>query len=381
MATPKDLEELLSLPESFPFLSVYLDLGPQSRANRSYEVVLKKRFSELAALVERGSEDEDMYWKAVNTVWDYIHNRLPAGAMGAALFVAPRLDFERDFPVAERFETQAVLDDHAYVRPLAHMVEEHEHHLVVQVSADRATIYMVHLRAPQPVSKLAEMESDVPPKTSQGGWSQKRFQWHRRDHILRHLKKVAEAIISLDREYRAAGIILLGQELTLSELRKHLPRRLQKKIVAEAPEAPRDSAKEILERVKPLLEIEERIEEATTLQRIQRELAHGGLAVAGSEAVTACLVQSRVDILVMSDQYQAPGYRCKNCGALITPEAASERCIYCGGELEEVELSEAMVEAAELTGAEVEIVPHNEQIERLASRPSRSSRPTSTALA
>ncbi len=365
MATPKDLEELLSLPESFPFLSVYLDLGPQSRANRSYEVVLKKRFSELAALVERGSEDEQMYWKAVKTVWDYINNRLPAGAHGAALFVAPRLNFERDFPVAERFETQAVLDDHPYVRPLAHMVEEHEHHLVVQTSADRATIYMVHLRAPEPVSKLAEMQSDVPPKTSQGGWSQKRFQWHRRDHILRHLKKVADAIISLDREYNAAGIILLGQEPTLSELRKHLPRRILDKIVAEAPEARGESAEEILERVRPLLEIEERVEEATVLERIIRELSHGGLAAAGPEAVTACLVQSRVDILCMSDQFRAPGFRCTNCGALMTPEATPGRCIYCGGELEEVELSEAMVEAAELTGAEVEITPHNEEIERL----------------
>ena len=362
MATQKDLEELLSLPESFPFLSVYLDLGPQSRANRSYEIILKKRFSELSKLLEKGSEDEQLYRQAVQKVWDYVHNRLPAGAHGAALFIAPRLDFERDFAVAERFETQVVLDDHPYVRPLAHFLEEHEHHLVVQVNADRATIYMVHLRAPQPVSKLAEMHSDVPPKALRGGWSQKRFQWHR---ILRHLKKVADALVSLDREYKAAGIILLGQEPTLAELRKHLPRRILKKIVAKAPEARGHSEQEILERVQPLLEIEERIEEASVLERILRELSHGGLAAAGAEAVTACLVQSRVDILAMSDQFQAPGYRCTNCGALMTPESTEGHCIYCGGELEEVELSEAMVEAAELTGAEVEIIPHNPAIERL----------------
>ncbi|MBC7289648.1 MAG: hypothetical protein H5T86_16750, partial [Armatimonadetes bacterium] len=329
MATKKDLEELLSLPESFPFLTVYLDLGPQSRANRSYEVVLRKRFSELAALVERGSEDEQMYWTAVRAVWDYINNRLPGGVHGAALFVAPRLNIQRDYPVAYRFETEAVLDTRPYVRPLAHVVEEHEHHLVVYTSADQAAIYMVHLRAAQPVAKLAEVHSEVPAKTAQGGWSQKRFQWHRRDHIQRHLKSVAEAIVSLDQEYDCAGIILLGQEPNISELRKHLPQRVLVKIVAQAPEPTADTEEEILERVLPLLRVEERFEEASVLERVIQELARGGLAAAGPQAVTAALTQSRVDIFVISQEFRAQGLRCRNCGALMTKEAAADHCIYC----------------------------------------------------
>ncbi|MBC7288457.1 MAG: hypothetical protein H5T86_10525, partial [Armatimonadetes bacterium] len=59
------------------------------------------------------------------------------------------------------------------------------------------------------------------------------------------------------------------------------------------------------------------------------------------------------------------GRRCRNCGALMTKEAAADHCIYCGGELTSVELSEALVEAAQNTGAAIEFVPPGSEIERL----------------
>ncbi|MCX7598928.1 MAG: hypothetical protein N2512_08695, partial [Armatimonadetes bacterium] len=182
MATNSELQDLLSLGSSFPFLTVYLDLGPQSRAARAYEVVLRKRFAALGRLVRGAPEDEDLYWQAVRQVWHYVHNSLPENGRGVALFVAPRLGLFRTRTVGERFETQVVLDDEPYLQPLAHVLEEHEHHLVIEARADQAAIYLIHLRDERAVSKLAELESDVPGKTAKGGfegWSQKRFQLHR----------------------------------------------------------------------------------------------------------------------------------------------------------------------------------------------------------
>ncbi len=365
MPRPADIEELLSQPESFPFLSVYLDLGPQSRANRIFETILRKRFSELEELVAARGEHEEAFWQAVKQVWDYIHNNLPASGHGVALFVAPRIGLLRDYVVAYRFETEVVLDDRPYVRPLAHVVEEHEHYLVVEVHADRASIFMVHLRAPTPVSTLAELESEVPAKTSQGGWSQRRFQWHRRDHILRHIKKVAEAAAALFDQYNCAGVILLGQDPNISELRKHLPRRMQDAVVAVAPERADKTEQALLEKVLPLLEAEERLEELGAVARLVEELGRGGLAAAGPEPVTAAAVEGRIDILLVLDGLRLTGYECSSCGALMTPEATDGQCIYCGARVDAIDLTEALIKVAESQGATVEIVANDERLEKL----------------
>ncbi len=366
MATEKDLEELLAVPPTFPFLTVYLDLGPQSRATRSFETVLRRRFSELEDLVEPGSEDAKHFWTDVKRVWDFVHNQLPSQGHGAAIFACSKLDgFWRAYVVSPRFETEVVLDDTPYVRPLAHMVEEHEHHLVVETRADRAIIWMVHLRTAEPVTRLYELASEVPAKTSQGGWSQRRFQWHRRDHILRHIKQVAEAVVDLDGQYNPKGIVLLGQDPNISELKRHLPERILQKIVAVAPEPAGPSEQELLDRVLPLLEFEERTEELSTLERILAELGRGGLAASGPEAVTAAAVEGRVDILLLANDFKAEGWRCLQCGAVMPVEAARGQCIYCGGELEKVELGEAVVQTVEQHGGQVEFMPRTEQLDRL----------------
>ncbi len=365
MLTNADLESLLSQPESFPFLSVYLDLGPQARASRSYETVVRKRFSELEELFEKGSKEEALFWQAVKRVWDFINNELPQTGHGAALFVAPGLDFWRSYTVAYRFETEVVLDRLPYVRPLAHVVEEHEHHLVVETRSDTASVFVVHLRAPTPVSRVAELETEVPGKTAQGGWSQRRFQWHRRDHIMRHIKRVAEALEGLYDQYNCSGIILLGQDQTIAELRKHLSRRLRDKVIAVGPERPTDSQEALLERVLPLLKFEERLEEMNTLQRIVTELERGGLASAGLEEVIAAGMQQRIDILVIGSDVEADGYECPSCGALMTATQTEGQCIYCGADAVKVKLSNALLRLAQTQGAEVEIVPPNPLLERL----------------
>lgn len=368
MATTSDLQDLLAIGSSFPFLSVYLDLGPQSRATRAYEAVLRKRFAALGRLMERGSEDEALYWQGVRQVWDYARNSLPESARGVAIFVAPRLDLFRACAVAERFETQVVLDDTPYLQPLAHVVEEHEHHLVIEARTDQAAIYMVHLRDERAVSKLAELESDVPGKTAKGGfegWSQKRFQLHRRDHVLRHLKKVADIAAMLDSQYNAVGVVLLGQDRTISELQRILPQRLQQKLVAVGPEPSGLGDGALLRRVLPLLQLEKQRSEKNAMERLVEELGRGGLAVAGAEAVTATLLQGRVDTLFLEQGFSSPGRACTQCSALMTPEAQPGQCPYCGGQLEEVELSKELPKLAQQQGAEVEFMDAGSELERL----------------
>ena len=340
MATQADLDRLVSLEPGFPFVSVYLDLGPQARASRSYETLLRKRFAELGRLLDEDPQKEGAYWKAVKQVWDYVHNGMPAAARGVAMFVAPHLELFEAFPVSQRFETEVVLNERAAVRPLAHVVEKHEHYLVAEVSADHAAIYMVHLRGPDAVSKLAQVDTEVPGKTHRGGfsgWSQKRFQLHRADHVHMHMKKVAEALVGLDAQYAASGMILLGLDQNVAELRRVLPAALAKKIMAEAHSPSGDGKNPLLKRVLPL---------------IKMDAAIGG-------------AQGRVDILVIGENFKGKGYRCEQCDAVLTVPAADDRCLYCGGSVVSAELGEVLVEMAEKGGATVEIAPASDLLDRL----------------
>ncbi len=368
MATQADLDRLVSLEPGFPFVSVYLDLGPQARASRSYETLLRKRFAELGRLLDEDPQKEGAYWKAVKQVWDYVHNGMPAAARGVAMFVAPHLELFEAFPVSQRFETEVVLNERAAVRPLAHVVEKHEHYLVAEVSADHAAIYMVHLRGPDAVSKLAQVDTEVPGKTHRGGfsgWSQKRFQLHRADHVHMHMKKVAEALVGLDAQYAASGMILLGLDQNVAELRRVLPAALAKKIMAEAHSPSGDGKNPLLKRVLPLIKMDAAIGGASTLARIYEELERGGLAASGADAVTAAMAQGRVDILVIGENFKGKGYRCEQCDAVLTVPAADDRCLYCGGSVVSAELGEVLVEMAEKGGATVEIAPASDLLDRL----------------
>jgi peptide subunit release factor 1 (eRF1) len=86
------------------------------------------------------------------------------------------------------------------------------------------------------------------------------------------------------------------------------------------------------------LRVEEQVErqkKAALVQRLRDLAGHpGGLAVTGLASTLQALAERRVDVLVVSEGYEVPGWRCHGCGYLA---AKGRTCPVCQSEMELVD--------------------------------------------
>jgi peptide subunit release factor 1 (eRF1) len=114
------------------------------------------------------------------------------------------------------------------------------------------------------------------------------------------------------------------------------------------------------------LEVEaqvERAKEAQLVERLRQAVGAGAGGVAGLAGVLAALVERRVDVLLLSDGYEAPGWRCLECGYVGTKGPA---CPVCPSAMHQVDdVVEEAVEEALNQSCRVEVVVGNADLDVL----------------
>ena len=95
------------------------------------------------------------------------------------------------------------------------------------------------------------------------------------------------------------------------------------------------------------LEVEERIEQnkqGALVDRVREAVGAGSGGAAGLEPVLTALAERRVDTLVVSDGFEAPGWRCDQCQLLAVK---GRQCPVCGKPM--TQASDVVEEAIEDT--------------------------------
>ena len=110
------------------------------------------------------------------------------------------------------------------------------------------------------------------------------------------------------------------------------------------------------------IEVEvERARQARIVDRLRAAVSAGRRGVAGLADVVEALTEHRVDTLLVSAGYSAPGWRCDDCDRLA---AMGRRCPSCGKDMVEVEdLVEDAVEEALAQQCQVEICAGNADLD------------------
>jgi peptide subunit release factor 1 (eRF1) len=87
-----------------------------------------------------------------------------------------------------------------------------------------------------------------------------------------------------------------------------------------------------------------RSQEAADVDRLRGAAGMGDGAVVGLDEVLKALVERRVDTLLVSDGFEAPGWRCPSCAFLAT---RGPTCAVCASRMERADdvVEEAMQEA------------------------------------
>ena len=255
-----------------------------------------------------------------------------------------------------------MVDDSPFVEPLAELGMRGSWCILV---VNRKVARMLR-GSPEQLEELPVVEDEVHGRHDQGGWSQARYQRSVDEEARWHLKHAAEVAFRRFKRSPFDQILLGGPEETVNEfegilhpyLRERVAGRFKVDVENTTPDQIRDAAAPLIE------EIDEK-REREALDRFEEGVGTGGRGAAGLEPTIAALNERRVEILLLSDRFDAAGVYCRSCGWVGTDLELTE-CPADGGQLERRDdIAENAVELAILQSAQVlRVRHHGERLER-----------------
>lgn len=350
------------------FLTVYLDASVNAQGKRDFEPFLDKRAriarDRIAGLPVdlRGYDELIGRIRVTATGTDF-----DGGVEGLAFFaeIPPAgggsggaEPFFRSLELPVRVDNRFILGRGPDLGPILRAVGVYDHYLVVRFDADDARILSVYLsRALEAERERARGHVEEVPgriRSQPGGWSQMRFQRRKREHVRHWFRDLAGRVRRMAERERAAGIVLLGQEVNVAALREELPGSLAARVIRADTIEPHATDAEIVARVEPLVEAARESRAEKLVDEVYDRALRDFFAAGGIDDTLEALQEGKVETLVVSRRFDARGGRCEQCGFLVSARYRS--CPYCGGSLAEIPLLQHLVRMAEEQKAEVHIV-------------------------
>lgn len=255
---------------------------------------------------------------------------------------------------------EITLDQGPHVRQLESLIQEYKRFAVALVDRQRARLFRFELGE---LSEHTEVFDAVPRRHDQGGWSAANIQRHTDELAHRHLKHAAEVVFEELNRHPVDHLILGGPQGVVSEFEALLHPYLRERVaarlsvmVAASPEEVRQAALAVEAEVA-------RAAEEALVGRLRDAVGSGNGGVAGLEPTLRALVERRVDTLLISDGYDAPGWRCPSCRFLATK---GRGCPVCGASMQLVDdVVEQAVEEALANKCRVEVVRESADLDVL----------------
>jgi peptide chain release factor subunit 1 len=365
MAPPERelLRKLADWPgNGYPVTSLYLDVDGRRRPRRAdvervAESLLRRAVEGARSLDRDASRSVS---GDAQRMRDFLHDEFDRkGVRGLAIFSSHGAGRWEEVPLPQPIRDRAAVRPRPYVLPLEALLEKAETFCTVLIDREKARIMVSTLGEIEEVTSVLD---EVPGQHDQGGWAQARLQRHVEDHVLRHLKRVAQALLRLHQRRRFHRLVLSGPDEVVAELERELHDYVRRTLVDRA-SLPMGSA--VADVLRYTLALEERLEadrEAETVRRLRGETAaRSGRAAVGLAPTLAVLEAGRVETLVVTLGLTATGVRCPACGHL---DLSGDSCPVCGKTMEEEpDLVEEAVEAALRRGCRVETIPSPGELE------------------
>jgi hypothetical protein len=315
--------------------------------------------------------------------------RPDGGNRGLAVFACEALGLWRVLDVPRPFRNELCVDGRPHLLQLARLADDVEPAIIAFVHAGGVHVYEVALGV---VVNEATIERAVPRRHASGafhgddsaphglahGPSAKLFE--RAGKNERHVEEVvdrtwregADVLRSMWERDPHAQVVLVGTSEVVAGFERHLPDRMRERILARLPRPPgRESwrgngqQKAVVEEVVAKLGEHERKAEAEAVEHAVGEALRGGMAVLGPDDVVLAVNERRVHRLILEEDFERSGWRCRNCGALGMTH--DEVCSFCEGPLARVAaLGEELMGRVLANDGEVEVVAHTNRLHSYA---------------
>ncbi|RMF93693.1 MAG: hypothetical protein D6736_01320 [Nitrospinota bacterium] len=356
MKTKSRLKGLLKFQEPTDlFFSLYLNTQWKDEQQRERVRIFTKNALHTINVAAYPPEVQESLRADIQRIETYVEalikQTLQVELAGVALFASYARDLFQTYGSTVPFTNQCTLATHPYIAQLAAVGREYENALVIMVDTESARIF--EMEWGEILSEL-DIESEVPGRHKQGGWSQMRFQRHIQDHMDRHHKEVAEQVIRRFDQGNYANVILYGQDRILASFRSFLPERIQERIIAKAALDITVPDTLVREKTLEILHQKKAQGEREAVTRLTETAQAHGLAVLGLLDTLEALNKRVVAQLLVSQNFSRWGWRCPSCTLL--GEQIPLGCPLCGRELKTVDLKEEMVWETFRQDGEVEFI-------------------------
>lgn len=325
--------------EHAPVTSVYLDVDGRRRIRaRDFEVALERM---LRPVRERASQDSVV--ADLKRIEDHVKGGVERSHVrGLAMFACSAHDFWEVVELAVPVRDRVVVNHSPYVRELEAVVAQHQRFAVLMADRQRARLFLF-----QQGELLDQQEHlDLLPRHDDDGGQLGKDQvaGHTAAAAHRHLKHTAAAAFALQQEQGFDHLVLCGPDEVTAELERELHAYLRERIAGRIHLATAAGVEEIRQAAEDVEATVERAREAAVVDRLRQAVGAATTGVAGLQQVLDALVARRVDTLVVSEGFEAPGWRCPSCAWVGT---LGRRCPLCAADMDQVDdVVEVAVEEA-----------------------------------
>jgi len=279
---------------------------------------------------------------------------------GLAVFACESLRLWRVLTAPRPFQTALCVDARPHLLQLARLADDVEPAIIVVVQDQGAQLYEVALGA---IVNEATIERPVYSRAERERKSQRQLE----EGVGRMRREAVELLRQAWERDPRANLVLVGTTDKVAAFERELPQRMREKVMARLPRPPGTASRkgngkaELLGQVVEKVIAHERAAEAAQVEHAIGEAMRGGLAVLGAEDVVLAVNERRVHRLILEEDFQRAGWRCRNCEALGTNH--DEVCSFCQGPLARVDsLGEELVVRILAEDGEIEVVAHNNRL-------------------
>ncbi len=350
------VRRLAAFTASGPVVSCYLDVdGRRYVRPHDYQLEFERMARPLRERHPDAGPDLDRIEAYIRGGLDRSHTR------GVAVFASEADGLWETVALPVSVSNRLVVNQHPQVKPLEAVVERAERFAVLLADRQRARLFVFQLGQlvdwSERFDRLPRHEDD------RGELVKDQVRDHLDGATARHLKRTADALFELFNESGFDHLLVGAPNDIAGPLKRSLHPYVRDRIAAHltVPVGARED--EVREAAVTAEDEVLRKRQAAEVDRLRSALGMGDGAAVGLDDVLRALVERRVDTLLVSDGFEAQGWRCSSCAFLAT---RGPNCPLCGTRMEQADdiVEEAVLEALHQSCA-VEVCRENADLDVL----------------
>lgn len=348
-------------PVPYPVVSLYLNTQPNDRGRDQFQSFVRQEFKSRSQTYPQGSPDRNSLDKDMERIAAYLEGELQPSANGVAIFACDAAGLFETVQLNAPIEQHWLyIGDAPHLYPLARVESRYPRYAAVVTDTNSARIMVF---ATGELESQNEVRNEKTRRTSQGGWSQARFQRSNANQHQHHVKEVVEALDRIVTQEGIEQILTVGDEVVLPLLKAEMPKRLADKVVDHLKIDSKAPVEEILA---ASVEAMGRLNDQTDKEKVDAAIGghrSGNLGVVGPEATLHALIKGQVDELLLSAAMDSLKKVSLRAAAMANDSTLMEPAVEtaAGGEAAQadphvVRLADEFVTRARNTSAKVTII-------------------------